>query len=159
MKSPATLPLIPVADFGKDHWSLLAYLESCVVDPADSRLTPARGGVSTLPAKTAQLNKERIRCNEQRHPFHRVNTLVQWQPSYGTRLAGYWLPDGSKAPARQIRDHDDWDALNDLEAAGFAEVVNEANAIVRITDAGITMAGRLRAHKCGGGNFANFKAA
>jgi hypothetical protein len=151
------LPPVPASDFGKDHWSLLAYLETCLVDPQDNRLGTARGGITRLPPKHGEFNKERLRCNEERHPLHAVNASVgHWQPAYGTRLAGYWRADESRDPARQLSVHDDWDCLNDLEAAGYIKVMSEANGIFQITDAGIAMAARLRDHKCRGGNFADF---
>ena len=145
---------VPVSAFGKDHWSLLAYLETCVVDPADSRLTQDRGGVAQLPAMIGQVNKERLRCNPRRHPLHAVLGDVRcagWKPDYGTRLAGF-----STDPEKRIPSHDDWDCMDDLERAGFIEVVSEANGLFKITDVGISATAQLRAHKCRGGQFSNY---
>jgi hypothetical protein len=128
-----------MATWGKDHWSLLAYVECCCVD--------GRSGVGTL-------DKRRLRTNEHRHPLHAVNSpATRWKPNYGTRLKGFFE---ACDPALQIPMHDDWDCLNDLEAAGLIEVFSEANALVELTAHGISVSGQLRAHKAIGGVFATF---
>lgn len=137
---------IAAADFGKDHWSLLAYVETCCV-----------GGTN---GGTGVLDKRKLRCNPARHPLHDVNANIgvprSWLPAYGTRLSGFWRPDDTTDPARQLPDHDDWDGLDDLEAAGFITVLSEANGFVRMTAVGQAVAGRLRAFKAEGGQFAAF---
>jgi len=137
---------VKVADWGKDHWSLVGYVETLCVDSIN-------GGVGVI-------DKQRVRANEKRHPFHAVNLNMGvggWKPSYGSRLSGYWKPDGSTDLKRQIKSHDDWDCLNDLEAAGFIEVISEANGYVRMTSLGQTVAADLRRHKASGGYFSNYK--
>lgn len=139
---------VPVEQFGKDHWSLLAYVETCCVDS------------STAPVGT--IDKRRLRCNENTHPLHAVNFeatsgRVKWQPSYGSRLRGYFEADEEHRENLRLNDHDDWDALNDLEDAGFLEVISEANGFVKMTTMGNMVVARIREHKSGGGNFANFR--
>lgn len=134
-----------MCDFGRDHWSLLAYIETCCVDSA-------HGGIGTI-------DKRRVRCNEERHPLSAINASmgVKWQPSYGTRLAGYFLEGDQRDPSRQIPDHDDWDCMDDLEAAGLIEVISEAIGSVRLTDHGIQVSGLLRAWKARGGHYYQFR--
>ena len=121
--------------FGKDHWSLLAYAETCVVEGQP-------------------LDKRRLRCNGKRHPFHDVNgSICKWQPSYGTRLHGYFA---EKDPLLQLPEHDDWDCLDDLEDAGYIEVMSEAIAAVKFTELGLKVCSEVRAHKANGGNFSSF---
>ncbi len=105
----------------------------------------------------AWTNKQ-LRCNPERHPMHAVSRFSDrsWEPSYGTRLAGFWK-DGSTDPSLQIPYHDDWDVLDDLEAAGFIEVLSETNAFVVLTNPGLEVYGRLSAHKASGGQFADFR--
>lgn len=124
-----------VSQFGKDHWSLLGYVNCCFV-------------------AGKALDKRRMRTNGNKHPLHNVNGF-KWNPEHGTRLAGYF---DKRDPALKLSGHDDWDCLNDLEAAGILEVISEANAIVSLTDAGKSIADRLREHKAMGGNFADFRA-
>lgn len=137
-------PAVPITAFGKDHWSLLGYIGTC----CENR----DGGIG-------ELNKERIRCNPESHPMHAVRRMGErtWKPSYGTRLAGFWKEGGETDPALQLPDHDDWDCLDDLEAAGIIEVLSEANAFVRITEAGLQVYGALCEHKAAGGNFSEFR--
>lgn len=135
-------------DFGKDHWSLLGYLETLCVDSINQ-------GVGSI-------DKRRVRCNPKRHPLHAVNAnfgVGGWKPEYGTRLSGFWTDGDKTDPKRQIKSHDDYDCLNDLEAAGFVEVISEANGYVRMTKLGQTVAGDLRRHKAAGGYFSNYKMA
>lgn len=142
-------PAVKIENFGKDHWSLLAYI-ACRVE---SHQAGDAVGVGTL-------DKEQIRCNPERHEIHAVSRAGHertWKPSYGTRLAGFWKEGGGTDPALQMPDHDDWDCLDDLEAAGIIEVLSEANAFVRITEAGLQVYGALTQHKASGGNFSEFR--
>lgn len=110
--------------YGKDHWSLLGYVDCCCVD---------HGG---------QLDKRKLRTNENTHPVHAVNraSVGAWRLDSGTRLKGYF-PD--QDPALMLPDHDDWDCLEDMERAGLLEIMSEVNALVRLTAAGSVMAGQL----------------
>ena len=132
---------VRLSQFGKDHWSLLAYVETCAVE-------------------SNSLDKRRLRCNPARHPIHAVNLnygeVARWKPEYGTRLKGFWAADGRINPDLRLPSHDDWDCLDDLEAAGLIDVVSEANALVRMTDAGMGIAALVRKHKASGGTFATF---
>ena len=137
---------VPIQDFGRDHWSLLAYVETLCVDSH-------KKGVG-------EIDKRRVRANEKRHPMHAVNANMGaggWQPDYGSRLAGYWDTLGRRVPARQIPQHDDWDALNDMEKAGLVEVISEANGFVKLTEKGMKIAGELRSYKAKGGMFSGFR--
>lgn len=145
-KKTAEPKAVPVSDFGKDHWSLMAYIETLCVDSINK-------GIGTI-------DKRRVRANEKTHPLHAVNSGhgIGWESSYGTRLSCYCNEQGNTCPSRQLPDHDDWDCLNDLEAAGLIDVISEANGFVKLTDKGREVAGRLRAHKSKGGMFATFSA-
>lgn len=147
-----SIPTAPVERFGKDHWSLLAYVESCCVDGTNGQ---------------GQLRRDPMRCNPQNHrmvagPYSHGDL---WEQRYSTRLAGFFEspdrndPEKAIAAGLQLRDHDDWDCLDDLEAAGFIEVRSLVNGYVSMTDKGREVAARLRAHKAGGGMFAHFSLA
>lgn len=129
---------IPEADFGRDHWSLLGYIECCCVDD---------GG---------RLDTRRMRVNPTQHPggSSYAGHCRDWRPSWGTRLKG-WPED----PSRQLPDHDDIDCLDDLIEAGLVE--NRGTGLFpvgRLTDRGTAAAAELRAHKAGGGSFQTFRA-
>ena len=76
----------------------------------------------------------------------------RWEPTYGTRLHGTRT---GRVP--QIKTHDDWDCLDDLEAAGLVEVLSLVNGFVRMTENGLKTAHALREHKARGGVFATFR--
>lgn len=132
--------IVPITQFGKDHWTTFAYAETCVVDQQP-------------------LDKRRIRCNDNTHRIHAVNRnpypgdIGPWEPKDGTRLFGFF---DKRDPQLQLPNHDDWDCLNDLEAAGLLEVMSEAIARVVLTEEGHKAAAALRVHKSKGGNFAGF---
>lgn len=118
---------IPIEDFGRDHWSTFAYIETCVVDC---------GG---------RVAKERMRCIHKRHLFfaHRGGDAS----AYPTRLRG----------GRKRNEHDDWDCLDDIEVAGLIENIGTGlNPIFLLTDFGREVAGKLRGHKGQGGTFDEF---
>lgn len=136
---------VPMILFGHDHWGLLAYIECCIVD-------------NPRPTKNiAELDKRRLRCNPKRHPLHNVNANhgvnTKWKPEYGTRLRGY---SESKDAKLLLKEHDDYDCMNDLEAAGLIDVMSEANVFVGITNLGKKLAAMLRDHKASGGSFSSF---
>lgn len=142
MNTTATDP----SKFGKDHWSLLAYLETRCVD--------GQYGVGVIDFR-------RVRCNPERHPVHAVNRTA-WQSNYGTKLAGFFEFAGrddlaaAAAAGVQLPDHDDWDCIADLEAADLLTLTSSANGLVKLTDLGIKVSAALRAHKANGGQFAEF---
>lgn len=57
----------------------------------------------------------------------------------------------------ELKDHSDWDCLDDIEEAGL--IVNHGsgiNPLVQLTEKGLLVAAALRAHKATGGSFGNF---
>ncbi len=114
--------------FGKDHWSIFAYTETCCVD------------------NMGRLDIRRLRINETKRPI-RSNGLG-WKPEYGTRIKGGNIPDSA---------HDDWDCLEDLEEVGLLELIGTMiNPVFRLTKEGLKVAAKLRAYKANGGRFAEF---
>ncbi len=123
---------IPLSDFGRDHWSTLAYVETCCVDDR---------GI---------LDKRRMRCNPTSHPAF-VHS-GGWETRYSTRLKGHSI---EQAVLR--RGHDDWDCVADFETAGL--LTNEGtgiNPVYALTRLGSSICAALRAHKAGGGSFSTF---
>lgn len=138
---------VPVEKFGKDHWSLLAYVETLCVDGKD--------GLGVIDGR-------RVRCNPARHPGQETSP-GPWRDSYSTRLAGFFQFDDRADPqlaaeaGLMLLGHDDWDCLEDLEAAGLVSVITLTSGGVLLTDEGSRVAGVLRAHKAQGGHFAGFR--
>ena len=133
---------VKIAEFGKDHWSLFGYLETCTVDLHPS--TPGGG----------EFNHERIRINSGRHaPVNRRRSGPDWKPSYGSRLCGYF---DAEDPALQLPWHDDWDCVEDMEREDLLRIVNYVNGFFILTPLGLNVASALRRHKTNGGMFADF---
>ncbi len=136
---------VPVSDWGKDHWSLVAYVEIRCVD---------NGGV---------LDHDRMRTNQERHPglagpaSAGLSEGRNWRPEWGTRLSGYFLEDGETDLTRQMFNHDDWDVLDDIEAAGYVKIGGAGiNPVIFMTRVGAAIAALLRVHKAAGKHFASF---
>lgn len=125
--------MIEIEQFGKDHWSLLAYVEARYMD---------NRGI---------LDHRNMRCNIEKHPLFAtpVQAHFRWRPEYGTKLK-----DGTR-----LEDHDDWDCLEDLERAGLVEIISMINGFVRLTPRGKEIACQLRLYKLNGGNYAEFSPA
>lgn len=130
---------IPVEDFGKDHWSLLAYIKTRCVD---------YGGV---------LDIQHMRTKNGALSGQKSGSSMGWKPEYGTRLKGFWNKDGTTNQDRMILDHDDHDCQEDLEAAGYIKNKGTGlNPAVKMTRRGFKIVNLLEQHKAAGGNFADF---
>lgn len=116
-----TTQIVPVEKFGRDHWSTLLYVETRCVDA---------GGVID--------EKMRMRCDPDRHPEHAtLNAIVLNDRKYPTRLA-----DGTN-----LDDHDDWDCLDDMAAAGWLIVGGTTQRpVITLTDEGWRKAAERRRH-------------
>ena len=124
---------VPIGEWGKDHWSMLGYIESCCVD--------SRG----------VLDLRRVRCNPRRHPHLALAQHVTKPGSYPypTRLA-----DGAEEP-----EHDDWHCFYDIEAAGLLRDIGTGiRPVAKLTMLGEAIAAQLRRHKASGGSFKSFRA-
>lgn len=115
--------MVTIEQFGRDHWSTLAYFETLVVD---------NGG---------RIDKRRMRCDGARHPQfgHLPLGIVGRCP---TRLKG----------GVELDDHDDWDCMDDLEAAGLIETSGTGMfPVVQLTPRGHEIANALRRHRADSG--------
>jgi hypothetical protein len=141
--------IISVSDFGKDHWSLLGYVESRIHS-------------NNIGPNTGELDKIHLRINPNGDynmiatPFRGGLSERTWDSSYGTRLKGYWNEDGSVNPKKQVKSHDDINCLDDLESAGIIEVLSLVNLYVKLTPEGVKIASSLREWKNKGNNYAEF---
>jgi hypothetical protein len=129
---------IPMSQFGRDHWSVFAYIETLCVD---------NKGVP---------DHDRMRTNPKTHPGlvgPRIAIMKRsWKPEYGSRLRGHAIDK----PVQRLN-HDDWDCADDLVAAGLIESNGTGiNPWFTLTKTGLAIAAALRQHKASGGSFSNF---
>jgi len=120
---------IEMERWGKDHWSLLAYVECRVVDN-NGALDPRN--LSSCP----------------RYPFANGS---MWKDEYSTRLKGH-----TQEKPNQVKGNCDWDCLNDLDAEGLIEIVSLINGVVILKPKGLEFTNAVRNHKATGGAFGNF---
>lgn len=146
LKNKVNSMSINIERFGKDHWSLLSYVEYICVNGCK--------GVGCI-----QRNK--MRCNTSKHPL--LSTGIDWRDSYSTRLSGFFeYPfnadlEKSCATGFQVLGHDDWDCLDDLNDAGLIEIISLTNCFVKMTEKGLDVSSKLTYHRTKGGNLSNFK--
>lgn len=125
---------IPMKEWGKDHWSLLLYIETRCVD------------YHGILDDTHMRNK--------RH----TEGARAWSSDYTTRLFGFWK-EGSKDTdkTRTAPYHDDYDCLDDIEAEGLAQNVGSGlNPQCVMTDLGYKYLTQLRKWKADGNHCASF---
>lgn len=128
MLEPTAKQLETMANWGKDHWSTLAYLETRWVD------------------HTGTINPSHMRCNPARHPEHAHEGSRGGL--YPTRLKG-----GST-----IEGHDDWDCVGDFATVGLLVLVGTpTEPRIQFTGLGNKVSAALRVHKGHGGSFGNFE--
>jgi hypothetical protein len=130
-----------VRQFGKDHWSLLAYVETRVVD---------HKGV---------LDIRHLSCNPKTHAMY--SHSGGWSDEYSTRL--------KKGVAKGNDDYDCLDDLQHagyitwkpgkkmkVNIGAMMGKIEVKVPTVKMTKLGSEVNGRLRAHKAAGNNFATF---
>jgi len=130
---------IAIEDFGKDHWSLLAYCEYRVINHSN------------------ELDITHLRCKNLAIATTPLGQNM-WKPEYGTRLNGYFLENDKVDETKRFLDHDDFDCLDDLEVAGLLRNVGTMIApYAELTDKGFKIMSLLNKHKQEGGYFSNFQ--
>jgi hypothetical protein len=139
--------VVPMSEWGKDHWSLLAYVEYLCVNSGDHK------GV---------IGNERLRGNPTRHP----ELCTSWQK----RETPQPYPYGTRLKKGSIDWHDDWDCLFDLEMTGLVATENfldykyksslhsaAKGVTVVITEKGMEIASELNKHKAKGNQYKTFR--
>jgi hypothetical protein len=128
---------VPMNEWGRDHFSLLAYVETCCVDGDKGQ---------------GMLDHDRMRTNIPRHPGVAGPRVAMLPKNEGPYKYPTRLRDG------KVEDeHDDWDCLYDLEEAKLIEDKGTGiHPVLVMTAAGTQLAEMIRRHKSSGGSFSNF---
>lgn len=143
---------IPVERWGKDHWSTFAFVavwcETYGTEGFDIRS-----------------KCHHMRTDADRHPEF-GNAISAAMEQSGREFVpgddgGHYGP-AKKYPTRlkdgEVEDHDDWDCLEDIEAAGMVlKFGTGTQPVVLMTDRGLEVSGQLIAHKTRGGNYGDFE--
>lgn len=136
---------ITPADFGKDHWSLLAYVETRVVDHAgylDAR--HLRGDGEEYPTGLSRPVGGPARIVAGHSDYDCLADLLS---------AGWIVPAAGTTPSGRL-------LFRDLEARGkhFGTAsARHGTHRYTLSTLGLQVSGALRAHKAQGGNFATFR--
>lgn len=126
----STMRVIPIDEFGRDHYSLLLYVESRCVDNAG------------IPAAVS------MRCNVKRHPgLGTGSSVAVWRDEWSTRLRG----------GKRAKGHDDWDCFADMAAVGWVcNIGTGVNPKWYLTEVGWCMAHLVRRWKAAGNQVKDF---
>lgn len=107
--------------FGRDHRSLLLYIETRCVD------------------HSGKLEKAHLRCNANRHPAFAHSG--GWDDKYSTRWAD---------KVETVVGHDDWDCIDDLVNAGLLVWLGTGTQPrFKLTESGWGIAHQLRRERAG----------
>jgi hypothetical protein len=127
--------MVDIQDFGRDHWSLLLYIQHICLNSS----------VKSPEGRIAEIDFNKLRINPFTNPLQSGNGRRRldnsWKIEYGTRLK-----TSDSGEPRRLKDHDDWDCLNDFENSGIVEIISTVNGFVRLTEKGIDLANKLVKH-------------
>lgn len=134
---------IPLTEFGSDHWSTLAYLETVMVEYGEYQ-------VDLDPRMRTNRRHYRLlaeRNHLARHVGAKWKMVRAMQSENGSRLS-----NGST-----LDNHDDWDCVEYLISAGVLTVKRPHNRpTLYLTDLGEQVVVALRGHKRNNGRWATF---
>lgn len=134
MPSDQEEQLIPMSNWGKDHWSTLAFIETVMVE---NGFFPFKGDA-------------RMRSNRRHFRLMPSDFGIVMPREQGSRLK-----DGTNA-----ENHDDWCCIQDMAAEGLLDKPQEdldVGVRVKFSDKGMRIAQQLRTHKMNKGSFGNFE--
>jgi hypothetical protein len=145
---------IPMAMWGKNHWSILAYIESVMIECAgfevgfDARMTQNRHNFRVLAMDAPKPKRPGSYISPERSQVMKLE--------YSTKLNN----------GQQVTGHDDWCCIQDMGSAGLISVEGNDDApslflpghIMHLTPEGQKICAALRVHKQAGGMFGNFRA-
>lgn len=119
--------IIPENQFGKDHFSLLLYLETRAVDHSGNLIAEGEGRFSSI---------------------YRLREYNYGGTNYPTRLKGGVNADD---------EHDDYSCLNDFIVAGWITQDDDDEDVIHLTEKGWNMAHQLRRWKADGKRIIDFE--
>lgn len=143
---------IPVANWSKDHWSMMAYMNSVMTD------TGSGFQVGYDPRMTHGRRNYRVMRGDCPNPLRPNPTNIAgpvMDEQYSTRIVE---DDGTRSA---IKGHDDWSCVQDFANAGMlTQSVDDVEPAVFLTfsELGDTFAAALTKHKRDGGMFGNMVA-
>lgn len=133
---------IPIANWGKDHWSTLLYIESIIFDvyarPAMDKMRQHSGRIRRgWDSPMARV----VSVFSQDYP---TQTIIR-DPNNWDTIIGH----------TEVHDHDDWDCIDDMETEGLLEQLGTGlQPVVKLTDYGYTVVAALKKNGC---NFRTLK--
>lgn len=137
---------VPMSMWNKDHWSVLAYIETVMVEC---------GGFQVGLDGRMRTNEDHYDilydfCRRPKRPTYvSSNSAIIMKIEHGTRINGGTI----------IEDHDDWMCLMDIAAEGLLDLSPSdivPGVFVHLSAFGEEAVAALRQHKARGGSFGSF---
>lgn len=135
--------LVPIDLWGKDHWSMLMFLEHCLVD---------EGGFKIEFEPRMRQNRHHFRVMPRRGKNRSPFFGTSMDPEFGSRLNNGTF----------ILNHDDWCCVQDFAEEGLLSLKTEEIDVdcrkkITLTEKGKKLANQLRNHKSEKKTFRTFK--
>ena len=135
---------IPMSEWGRDHWSTLAYIETCATERQALDDRRMRGDGRTYPTRLRGFAAD---------PSRIVLDHSDWDCVLDLIAAGLLTPEPGTNPHR---DHPTNATIEARMAARVAPASASKIDRYKLTARGRAIANALREHKENGGNFSNF---
>lgn len=147
-KNYAPNDFIPMAEWGKDHISTMAYAETVMVECGSFQV----GSDPRMRANRRNFRVMHEECPQPKRPGGRAASLSfagPMRPEHGSRLRD----------TRVVDWHDDWACIQDAANEGLFTVGPDAiqpGEELHLSVKGAAYCAALRTHKAAGGQFATF---
>ena len=135
---------IPMSEWGHDHWSTLAYIETCATERQALDDLRMRADGAAYPTRLRGFAADHTRVEVGHSDWDCVLDMI---------AAGLLRPEAGTNPRRRHPLHAD---PGSRMAMRVAPARNRKVDHYQLTPVGRVLANALREHKAAGGNFANF---
>ncbi len=135
---------VNIANWSKDHWSTLAYIETVMVECGGFQI----GLDCRMRSNRRNFRVMHEQCPRPKRAKQDGTRAVCMDPKYTSRVKNSTTVD-----------HDDWCCIQDMAVAELFTVGVEQiqpGVVLHLSEAGKAMIAALRAHKATGGQFAAF---
>lgn len=127
---------IPIANWGKDHWSTLLYIESIIFDvyarPAMDKMRQHSGRIRR------GWNSPRATVTPTFTQDYSTQTIIRDPNNWDTIIG-----------RTEVHDHDDWDCIDDMETEGLLEQLGTGlQPSIKLTDYGYDVVAALKKNGC-----------
>lgn len=138
---------IPMAYWGRDHWSTLAYIDAVMVECSGFQV----GRDARMKSNRRNFRVMGQECPKPKRPGDNVSMFAQpMEREHATKLNN----------GQQVANHDDWFCVQDMAAEGlFNQAPDDIQpgVVLSLSAKGVQTVNLLRDHQRNGGQLAQFR--